>query len=55
MPAMNRPISENHHNGLRPIRSDSPPANGRNSIIVSMPMIGTISASSALRPISFSR
>ena len=50
-----RPASDAHHNGFRPSRSDARPANGTNTIIASIPMIGTISDWSALSPISFSR
>ena len=47
-----RPISENHHSGLAADPSDSAPANGRNSIMQSIPMSGTTSAPSELSPIS---
>src|SRR5206468_4851848 len=37
-PATKRPASENHHIGFRPIRTETVPTTGRNTIIVTMPM-----------------
>ena len=47
-----RPTSEKRHMGLRPTLSDSDPANGRKTIMQSIPISGTTSAPSALSPIS---
>ena len=52
---MNRPISDTHHIGFRPTRSDRCPANGTNTIIASMPMIGTTSDMSVDSPMPCSR
>ena len=48
MASTNSPIRENHHSGLRPTRSDSPPAIGRNTSMATWPTTTSRSASPEL-------